>query len=772
MPSGSVQKAIWLLLAVVCTALLAIPGCRTNSSAPQPRPTRVFVSQQARTHPELPWPHWAVDEKVAWTITGTEGGAEEGLVGSDGSFQPPVAEWSLTPWVWDRDQGRLYSPDPETVKIRLTEGYLPIIEAHWTVGNGLLVICRFFTWALDDSLPRSYASYVVKNATAAPKVLRFYLALQPFAVNRWVHNINEMTGAEGKCAVNGRLACLVQPAGKFGTSSAAGRSVGYYALRGKLPRRHKLRDETGLGTGAFAYDWEIPPGEVRQVTLSTVGPAESMTTSAREFSPDLAAQASRALSMCKQYWRERLNQTHIELPDPRVVDAFKANLAYILLLMDGDEPHPGPTKVDYERFYTRDTAYIVAALLRCGLTSAATRAAEVMRITQKTNGHFAAQAHEWDTQGQGIYTAVECYRFTRDKQFARNWWPSLLKAAEFLITLREPPSESDGAAGILRPSISAEDLGPSDQHHYWDDFWGIKGLTDAAYLAEELALHGEARRLREAAHSLEAATWASIRKTCEIQKINFIPNGPEDWTSSAMARGTSPAVWPGQLVELDHPLIRSSFDTYWERWIAPDGGGYRHTGNKIWGYGLELANCYALLHQPDRAWQILQWYLDHQTLPGAYAWAEVIDPNSYTYSGGDMPHGWVAADYINLVRSCIAYEQANTLVLCAGLPTSVILASSGVRVRNLPTYFGDLDMAISAEDIPGRNTCRLRLLVNGKCSPPDGFILKLPDDLEIIRIAPRRRTRILRGNRVKFERGTKEIQVTLTCTPDMLHDSR
>ncbi len=40
-------------------------------------------------------------------------------------------------------------------------------------------------------------------------------------------------------------------------------------------------------------------------------------------------------------------------------------------------------------------------------------------------------------------------------------------------------------AGILAPSISHEGY-PSPTHSYWDDYWGLKGWHDGAWLAESL----------------------------------------------------------------------------------------------------------------------------------------------------------------------------------------------------------------------------------------------------------------------------------------------
>ena len=42
--------------------------------------------------------------------------------------------------------------------------------------------------------------------------------------------------------------------------------------------------------------------------------------------------------------------------------------------------------------------------------------------------------------------------------------------------------------------------------------------------------------------------------------------------------------------------------------------------------------------------QVLEWTLDHQTLPGTYAWVEAINARHGGLELGDMPHSWAAAD--------------------------------------------------------------------------------------------------------------------------------
>src|SRR4029453_12877948 len=94
----------------------------------------------------------------------------------------------------------------------------------------------------------------------------------------------------------------------------------------------------------------------------------------------------------------------------------------------------------------------------------------------------------------------------------------------------------------------------------------------------------------------------------------FIPNGPEDVDSSAMARGTTPALWPGRSLRGADGLLGTSFRAYYQSWLEPQAGGYRHVEGTLWPYGgLGIAHALLRLGLLAPMWQILNWTLEHQT---------------------------------------------------------------------------------------------------------------------------------------------------------------
>ena len=61
-----------------------------------------------------------------------------------------------------------------------------------------------------------------------------------------------------------------------------------------------------------------------------------------------------------------------------------------------------------------------------------------------------------------------------------------------------------------------------------------------------------------------------------------------------------------------------------------------------------------------------------------------------TLAEGDMPHGWMCASYISLVRNMLVRESGQDLVLMSGVPRHWLRRGATIAVRDLPVQFGTL----------------------------------------------------------------------------------
>jgi CheY-specific phosphatase CheX len=159
------------------------------------------------------------------------------------------------------------------------------------------------------------------------------------------------------------------------------------------------------------------------------------------------------------------------------------------MLMNRDGPAIEPGARSYRRSWIRDGAMIGDALLRMGQPEAVREFLEWFAPYQYADGKVpccvdtrgADPVAEHDSHGELIYAIARYYRTTGDRAFLDRMWPHVAAAVGYMDSLRLTDS-----AGIMPPSISHEGYSAKPVHSYWDDFFALRGLTDAADLAAVL----------------------------------------------------------------------------------------------------------------------------------------------------------------------------------------------------------------------------------------------------------------------------------------------
>jgi hypothetical protein len=102
----------------------------------------------------------------------------------------------------------------------------------------------------------------------------------------------------------------------------------------------------------------------------------------------------------------------------------------------------------------------------------------------------------------------------------------------------------------------------------------------------------------------------------------------------------------------------------------------------------------------DAALELLRFFLSDRRPPPWNQWPEIAwrDHTAPAHIG-DIPHTWIAAEYVLAVRSLFAYEREadRALVLAAGLAPEWI-AGAGVQVHSMPTLHGSLSYSLRRID--------------------------------------------------------------------------
>ncbi len=689
-----------------------------------------YITLLAESHPDWPMPGWVHGRPLAWTMSGLPGVDSEPLIRSDGA----VAPWATAPtteiWLYDPASDELIVGTEEDVEFSLQNGHLPLPRWEWRAPGVILENVLFSD--VQDRTTRWHVT--VRNPGKTARELILLLVVRPFGIDRSMVPMCSV-GLQGESClwVNGNpfLVAKTPPleAG-LGTLEEAMNA----AMRGGRPSGDgQLSDPTGRAAAVWTYSLSLEVGG--SDTLRFAFP-----TAQGEALPAIQASAESQLTEATDTWERAVNRVAIDVPDGLVEDGVKASTAYLLLAIDEKGPHPGP--LTHDAMWVRDAAYIGLALLQLGHADVVRTYIPNILASQEADGRIPPiqganapwESNQWDAQGQVIFLATTYHRYTGQTDALRSWYPALRSAAEFIVELRATRGDSaEPTRGLLPPSKSAEDLGPAHQHYYWDNFWAVVGLEEAAYAARELGKTEDAAWMEAEADTLRVAILESVEEVMGPEPA-YVPGAVEEVESSAAARGTVPVLWPVRVLSPEEPLLARSFDVYYRRWIAPDGGGFRHRQGQFWPYGgLELAHAYLRLGRTDVLHEILGWTLSNQTLPGTFAWAEQVDPENGGFSGGDMPHAWAAASYATLVREMVVSENKGALELFTGVPDWWLEAEQTINLRECPTHFGVLDLRTesSVQQTDSGWDGVLTLTVSG-ATPPDGFRWELPYIADVV----------------------------------------
>jgi hypothetical protein len=697
--------------------------------------------QMARDSSRGRYPRGLIGELAYWTIFGVDRdtGAKP-LLSEDGAIETPAGV-TLEPFV--RIDGRLMTWADVSTSQSLEQNSLPLPSTTWRHPKFTLEIAPF--GAGTAAAPIGYARYRLRNISTHSERAQFYVAVRPLRVTPpWFElNINELTAPIRSITWTGtelsvddmRVVPLTKPTAVAASTFDNGDAS---ELFDAPPTAQSVEDRQRHASALMLWDLTLAPGEEKIIDIATPLHAHD----AQPIPRGVAHQRAAAIA----YWRTIVDHVDIDIPAARdLVDTTRANVAYNLLGRDGPAIRGGAR--NYRRSWIRDGSLTSTMLLRFGLADDVRDYIRWFAPYQFANGKIpccvdargADPVNEHDSHGEFIYLVAEYARLTGDLSLAREVWPHVEKAADYIDLLRagvgsresgvgaastsgslsdtRPPTPDPLFQGLLPPSISHEGYSAKPMHSYWDDFFALRGLKDAAWLAEQLGNREAAIRFAKSRDEFARDFHASIHRAIEHHHIDYIPGAADlgDFDPTSTTIGIEPG---GDLANLPRDAVIHEFERAWNESLA------RMEGRRAWKdytpYELRQVGTFIYLGWSDRAQRLLQFFLDDRRPLGWKQWAEVAaqDYRSATYLG-DIPHLWVGSDFARSFIDMLAYERESddALVLGAGIPSSWL--DRGVRVRGLRTIYGPLNFSAR------RVGKRIVVHISGVRVPRGGIVLQL-----------------------------------------------
>ena len=711
-------------------------------------PLALYQIAAEKARPGL-YPDSLRKRQVYWTIVGIPGDSDESLLDEYGNLEPLIGSCSLMPYVFS--DGKLLSAlDAGKLTQSMVNGYLPLPAVTWDLGALQLEVEAQTSGNTEDSI--TYVRYRLSNKAQTAQKGRLYLAIRPVQINPpWQYgglsNIQSLEFVPGgdwpaTVKVNGyeQFLSLMPPDG-FGARAFDSGDIVRDLLKDRLPPARKLDNAGDLLSGALAYKFNLKPGESKSVVIAAPlhGKKDGISSFIKKgfgntTDPDDAFTSKR--NDLRNGWLERINKVQIDLPDPAVANTMKSQLAYILINQDGLAIQPGSR--NYDRAWMRDGCLTSAAMLRMGIVEPVRNYLDwyaervlpdglvppILNNDGTINGGFGSNL-EYDSQGEFVYAIMEFYRFTGDKEFLQKHFDKIHLALQYLVKIREQTLAPDYMkddpcperyTGILPPSFSHEGYSPP-MHSYWDDFFALKGWKDGKEAAEILGRNDVAAWADEQYKALRQSVKSSIEKTIAFKRINYIPGCAEKGDPDATS--TTIAFFPCEEQDiLPAKELKNTYDQYYNVVLKRTRPNWN---DRFTPYEIRNLSAFVAMGQKDRAEVLLNFLLGCRRPAAWNHWGEVVlsDVRMGSYIG-DMPHTWVGSGYVNAIRGMLAREADGKLVLLRGAPEFWVRDGNGIRIENLPTYFGQVDMKARATGH------KLTVNLGGNAKPPQGFEIRWP----------------------------------------------
>jgi hypothetical protein len=629
-------------------------------------------------------PRWLHREQTLWTPIGTSNGTQCALMNDDGMVEVNEGSFSIEPMLRVGEQ--LFTWTDVTSRQELLEGYLPVPSTIWETADWRLRIRAEATQSGELRV-----RYRIENLTDHSLPARLFVLVRPFQVTPpWqsfrdlggVSPIHDLAWREGAVCVNATTSIVPtsEPKG-FGALCFDDGFMGSYLDAGTLPAKAQVHDPFGFATGALEFELSTAAHQVCERDVSC-----------------MPAAAARSINEPAFDWGKRLAVTQWT-GNGWITDAVHAALtatAHILVTRSGPALQPGPRR--YTRSWIRDGAMMSAALLRMGHAEEVREFIRWYAPHQRADGFVPCcvdrEGIDWfvehDSHGQLIALIADYHRFTSDDAFLKESWSFIEKAVGCIEGLLDPN-------GLLPISVSHEGYLAQPVHSYWDDFWALRGLHGAVDAARALGHEIPAQEWQALSTRFAVSLFASIEATRAQRKLDFIP-GSIEWADFDPT-ATANALYLFDVPDgLDRKAVERTFDTYLNEWHGKRSGAVESASYTP--YEIRIIGALVRLGRRDAALELLRFFLsDRRPRPWnqwpEIAWRDVKAPAHV----GDLPHTWIAAEYVLAVRSLFAYEREadQSLILAAGLAPEWI-EGVGVQVDRMPTFHGNLSYSLRRMD--------------------------------------------------------------------------
>ncbi len=432
------------------------------------------------------------------------------------------------------------------------------------------------------------------------------------------------------------------------------------------------------------------------------GPASECTVSENAFP---------LLETAIRYWHsQKLPYDQISVPDPAVqglLDSCIRNIYQAREVRPGGVVFQvGPTC--YRGTWAADGPFLLEAATYLGRWQEARTGLELQ--IDKDDGPGGVEFSK--KCGLRLWMVLRHWQLTGDDAWLASIWPKVEFNVNEIIRYRQLTRSDPQQANYGLMPIGFGDGGLGGAHReYTNVYWTLAGLKCAIEMA----------RYRKLPHADAWAAeyddyWKTFEKARNRDKLTdkngnvYVPvtmKGEQPQLPQRGAWAFLHSVFPGRIYRDDDALMLGTMamlDANQREGLIY-GTGWIEDG--IWNYAASFyAHAHLWLGHPDKAAATLYAFGNHAS--PLLCWREEQNSKGQKeHFVGDMPHNWASAEFIRLVRHLLVLERGDELHLLQALPQAWTKPDGDIRIKKMPTSFGDIDLKVVFEEL---DTVRIHLL--------------------------------------------------------------
>ncbi len=600
-----------------------------------------------------------------WTAVGIPGFRELPIVDPRGLVMPFLDSWSIDTWVILNNHAQLIPSRMQNAEQTLvTQPNLQILT-KFSEKNISLQTCSEVV--LNNEVPICQ----IKMTAKLPSEGYLIIALRPYNPEgiSFLHEIMLLKSGKGWRTDNNRLIFFDKKPSLFRFSDYKHGDVFHWIHSDSPTTQTQILCDVGMATALAAYSC----GTKETVSVTVQIPIDSKENKIKF--PNNAT--------IKQIWKQSLdNAAQCVLPFKRFEELYNDALRS-LLIHSPLESFAGP--YTYKRFWFRDAAFIVKALLCAGLTQRAYQIISTFFKRQTSDGYFLSQDGEWDSNGQALWTMNQYLKMSNNNSCAE-WFDSVCKASQWIIRKRKFKPDSPLTDGLFPPGFSAEHLGPND-YYYWDNFWGIAGLQAAIEMMIRWKKTDLVRILEDEVDDWKKSVDRSLHYAAGPMRRPIMPASPSRRPDSGSV-GSLAAGYPLQLWNPTDERLLLTAD-YLIKNCCIDNAFYHDISHSGINPYLTLHIAEVLLRASDTRFANLSEAICSLASPTGQ-WPEAIHPQLKSGCMGDGQHIWAAAEWMIIIRNFFLREENSTLILFQGMYKELLTTAKECSFGYAPTSFGSV----------------------------------------------------------------------------------